>query len=80
MVLTCTRKFGVLLYSAGLIFMVCQSTTKTVKIGPLENFPLYGSYWQECMMMLFLFWREEEERVTSYSGRSESRIFHVYYE
>ena len=23
--------------------MVCQSTAKTAKIGPLENFPLYGS-------------------------------------
>ena len=33
------------LYFAGLIFMVCQSTAKTAKIGPLENFPLYG-IWQ----------------------------------
>ena len=63
------------LYSAGLIFVVCQSITKTAKIGPLENFPLYSSYWQECMMTSFLLWREEEERVTSYSGRGESRIF-----
>ena len=23
--------------------MVCQSTAKTTKIGPLENFPLYGT-------------------------------------
>ena len=30
------------LYFAGLIFVVCQSTAKTAKIGPLENFPLYG--------------------------------------
>ena len=29
-------------YFAGLIFVVCQSTAKTAKIGPLENFPLYG--------------------------------------
>ena len=68
------------LYSVDLIFMVCQSTTKTVKIGPLKNFPLYGSYWQECMMTSSTLWRKEEERVTSYSGRGESRIFHVYYE
>ena len=31
------------LYFAGLIFVVCQSTAKTAKIGPLENFPLYGN-------------------------------------
>ena len=36
--LNCTRK----LYFAGLIFVVCQLTAKTAKIGPLENFPLYG--------------------------------------
>ena len=29
-------------YFADLIFVVCQSTTKTVKIGSLENFRLYG--------------------------------------
>ena len=29
-------------------------------------------------MTSFLFGREEEERVTSYSGRGESRIFRVY--
>ena len=29
-------------YFAGLIFMVCQSTAKATKIGPLKNFPLYG--------------------------------------
>ena len=31
------------LYFAGLIFVVFQSTAKTAKIGPLENFPLYGN-------------------------------------
>ena len=30
-------------------------------------------------MMSFSLRREEEERVTSYSGHGESRIFHVYY-
>ena len=30
-------------YCAGLIFVVCQSTAKTAKIGPFENFPLYGT-------------------------------------
>ena len=34
---------------------------------------------QERIMTSFLFGREEEERVTSYSGRGESRIFRVYY-
>ena len=34
---------------------------------------------QERMMTSFLFGREEEERVTSYSSRGESRISHVYY-
>ena len=29
-------------YFAGLIFMVRRSSVKTVKIGPLESFPLYG--------------------------------------
>ena len=30
-------------YFAGLIFTVQESTVKTAKIGPLENFPLYSS-------------------------------------
>ena len=34
---------------------------------------------QERIMTSFLFGREEEERVTSYSGRGESRIFRMYY-
>ena len=34
---------------------------------------------QEHMMTSFLLRREEEERVTSYSGRGESRISRVYY-
>ena len=34
---------------------------------------------QEHMMMSFLLRREEEERVTSYSGRGESRISRMYY-
>ena len=34
---------------------------------------------QECMMTSFLLRREEEERVTSHSGRGENRISHVYY-
>ena len=29
-------------YFVGLILMACQSTVKTAKIGPLENFTLYG--------------------------------------
>ena len=29
-------------YFMGLTFTVHESTVKTVKIGPLENFPLYG--------------------------------------
>ena len=39
--------------------------------------PLYIC--QERMMTSFLLRREEEERVTSYSGRGESRISRVYY-
>ena len=31
-------------YFAGLIFVVRRSSTKTAKIGPFENFPLYGMY------------------------------------
>ena len=30
------------IYFVGLIFMVCQSTVKTTKIGTRKNFPLYG--------------------------------------
>ena len=30
------------IYFVSLIFMVCQSTAKTAKIGPYENFPLCG--------------------------------------
>ena len=30
-------------YFVGLIFVVYQSTVKTAKTGPLENFPLYGT-------------------------------------
>ena len=29
-------------YFMGLIFAVHESTIKTTKLGPLENFPLYG--------------------------------------
>ena len=29
-------------YFMGLIFTVCRLSVKTAKIGPLENFPLYG--------------------------------------
>ena len=32
-----------LAYFVGLTFTVRQSSVKTVKIGPLENFPLYGN-------------------------------------
>ena len=31
-------------YFAGLISMVSRSTTKSMKIGPLKNFPLYAIY------------------------------------
>ena len=31
-------------YYVGLIFVLRQSSAKTAKIGPLENFPLYGTY------------------------------------
>ena len=34
---------------------------------------------QECMMTSFFIAEEEEKRVTSYSGRGESRISRVYY-
>ena len=30
-------------YFADLIFVVCQSTAKTAKIGSLKNFRLYGN-------------------------------------
>ena len=43
---TCTHSHYVLYnwaYFAGLIFAVRQSSAKTTKIGPLENFPLYSS-------------------------------------
>ena len=32
------------LFFAGLIFVVHESATKTAKIGPLKNFPLYDKY------------------------------------
>ena len=35
-------------YFAGLIFMVRQLSVKTAKIGPLKNFPLYGSLVHVC--------------------------------
>ena len=41
--------------------------------------PLLNAFAQERMMTSFLLRREEEERVTSYSGRGESRISRVYY-
>ena len=31
-------------YFADLIFVVCESTAKTTKIGSLENFQLYGMH------------------------------------
>ena len=33
---------------AGLIFAVCQSTTKTAKIGPHQNFTLYSICSTQC--------------------------------
>ena len=35
-------------YFGGIIFVVHKSTVKTMKIGPLETFPLYGI----CMHLL----------------------------
>ena len=37
-------------YFAGLIFAVSRSSVKTAKIGPLQNFPLYGM--QEMEMVV----------------------------
>ena len=37
--ITCMYKRA---YFMGLIFADCRLTAKTAKIGPLENFPLYG--------------------------------------
>ena len=31
-------------YFASIIFVVRQSSARTAKIGPIENFPLYGTY------------------------------------
>ena len=44
-----------------------------------KSYFMYNVYSQEHMMTSFLLQREEEERVTSYSGRGESRISRVYY-
>ena len=39
-------------YFTDLIFVVCQSTAKTAKIGTLENFRLYGSIQvHKCMQV-----------------------------
>ena len=37
-------------YFADLIFVVCQSTAKTAKIGSLENFRLYG----RCFIYMYI--------------------------
>ena len=37
------------IYFTGLIFTVRLSSTKTAKIGPLENFPLYGITLNACV-------------------------------
>ena len=43
------------LYFAGLIFMVCQSTAKSAKIGPLKNFTLYGRWvWDFGLLSIIL--------------------------
>ena len=42
------------LYFAGLIFVACQSTAKTAKIGPRENFPLYGGNICNCFVLCIL--------------------------
>ena len=43
------------LYFAGLIFVVCQSTVKSAKIGPLENFTLYGRWiWDFGLLPIIL--------------------------
>ena len=49
-----------------------------ITVSPQTQNPRYILL-QEHVIKLFLFGREEEERVTSYSGHGESRISHVYY-
>ena len=39
-------------YFADLIFVVCQTTAKTAKIGSLENFRLYSTYIYICYLNL----------------------------
>ena len=46
------------LYFAGLIFVVCKSTAKTAKIGPLENFPLYGNEYPCQIKVQLTVWSE----------------------
>ena len=38
-------------YFTDLIFVVCQSTAKTAKIGSLENFRLYGITYLLCIVI-----------------------------
>ena len=46
-------------YFAGLIFVVCHSTAKTAKIGPLEIFPLYSTLvWQSCYVTIIPYSRK----------------------
>ena len=42
-----------LAYFVGLIFVVHESTMKTVKVGPLENFPLYDIHVAIVVALLF---------------------------
>ena len=39
-------------YFAGLIFMDSRLSAKTAKIGPLENFPLYGMHEMELQLLI----------------------------
>ena len=58
---------------SSLFHSYCNNLTRT------ENLLQSPMWFQERMMMSFLLRREEEERVTSYSGRGESRISRMYY-
>ena len=46
-----------------------------IRLTPRASLKIHSLLYQERIMTSFLFGREEKERVTSYSGCGESRIF-----
>ena len=71
------RFIDVLLYIKRKVLFVIYMYILFDLLVYLLLFPVHVQ--QERMMTSFYLWREEEERVTSYFGRGESRIYLVYY-